>query len=227
MKYKVNFEIEFNKNKYPGKFIVVEGIEASGKTTQVENLEKELARKKIKVWSTKNPTSHPIGKFIRRVLSGKVKIPPQSIQYLFNADRVVQQEEILSKLKSGYVVISDRYFWSSVAYGTADIKTDYENLINLSLTSFSLLSMYHEFIVPDVTFLLDVSIEEADKRLSQSHKHKEIYDNREMNIKVKKGYDWLVKKFPRQFTVIDGNHHIDKVTKEIISKIKLLKTSHT
>ena len=79
--------------------------------------------------------------------------------------------------------------------------------------------MYHQFIFPDLTIYLDISLEESLKRLKGSEKHTEIYDNHETNIKVKKGYDWLVRKFPEEITVIDGEKSIDEVTKEIISKL--------
>lgn len=221
-KYHVEFDIDFKRNEYPGKFVVIEGIEASGKTTQAK-LVAEILGKEKSVFSTKNPTDSFVGDFIRQsLLAGKVRIPPISLQYLFGADREIQQQEIIERLKKGEIVISDRYFWSSVAYGAADIKTDYDNAMNLSLTSFSLLSMYHQFIVPDLTFFLDISLDEALKRLSSSEKHTEIYDNKEMNIKVKKGYDWLIQKFPEEFTLIDAEKPVDEVMKEILGKIKNL-----
>lgn len=213
MKHKVNFEIEFKENKYPGKFIVLEGIDGSGKTTQVERLEKELAKRKIKVWSTKNPTNHSIGKFIRRVLAGYEKIPPQSIQYLFNADRVVQQEEIVEKLKKGFVVISDRYFWSSVAYGMADMN----DISDRFLTAYSILSFYHQFLIPDVTFFLDLDASESLDRLGS--KKKEIYEKESFLKKVNQMYKYLIEKFPEQFTIVDGNNSVDVVTSKILNTI--------
>lgn len=218
-KYHVKFDLDFKRNTYPGKFIVIEGIEASGKTTQA-NLIVEILKKKSKVFATKNPTDSFVGDFIRKsLLAGKVRIPPISLQYLFGADREIQHQDIVERLKKGEIVISDRYFWSSVAYGAADIETDYENFANLSLTAFSLLSMYHQFIVPDITFFLDVSLKVAGKRMSKSEKHTEIYDNKQMNVKVKKGYDWLIKKFPEEFTIINAEKSVKEVTEEILKKL--------
>lgn len=222
MKYNVSFDIDFRRNPYPGKLIVFEGIEASGKTTHTQ-MAGDILQKTHKIFLTKNPTNSFIGDFIRQnLLAGKVRIPPISLQYLFGADREIQQQEIIERLKKGEIVISDRYFWSSVAYGAADIETDYDNFTNLSLTAFSLLSMYHQFIVPDITFFLDISLDEAEKRMSKSKKHTEIYDNKEMNIRVKKGYDWLIKKFPDEFTILNGEKPVEKVTDEIVEKIKKL-----
>lgn len=222
MNYHIEFDLDFKRNPYKGKFIVLEGIEASGKTTQTKKIT-ELLAKTQKIFVTKNPTDSFIGNFIRQnLLAGKVRIPPISLQYLFGADREIQQQEILERLKKGEIVISDRYFWSSVAYGAADIETDYDNFTNLSLTAFSLLSMYHQFIVPDLTFFLDISLEEAEKRMSKSKKHTEIYDNKEMNIKVKKGYEWLLRQFPKEFVIVNAEKSIEEVQEEILSKIQKL-----
>src|ERR1700676_2878532 len=99
MKYNVNFDLDFKRNTYSGKFIVIEGIEASGKTTQTEKVG-EILKKSSRVFLTKNPTDSFVGNFIRQsLLAGKVRIPPVSLQYLFGADREIQQQEIIERLK--------------------------------------------------------------------------------------------------------------------------------
>lgn len=221
IKRHVEFDLEFKRNPYPGNFIVIEGIEASGKTTQA-NI---LANKFPDAVHTKNPTTdNEIGIFIReKVLGGKTDIPPVAYQYLFAADREIAQQKLIQDLKNGVTVISDRYFWSSVSYGIADrVETDYENWEEVSLTSLSILSMYHQFLAPDLTIYLDVSLEESLKRLQGSEKHTEIYDNHETNIKVKKGYEWLIKEFPEEFKIIDGNKSEAEVTEEIVKLIESL-----
>lgn len=225
MKYHVSFDLEFKKNIYPGKFVVLEGIEASGKTTQVKRLAKILANKG-KIFITKNPTDNEIGTYIRKeILSGnKTHIPPVSYQYLFAADRVIQQQELIDHLKKGDTVICDRYFWSSVAYGIADREgTDYENWEEVSMTALSILSMYHQFILPDLSIYLDVSLEESLRRISGSVKHTEIYDNHQMNVKIKKGYDWLLKNFGSEISKVDGEKPLDKVTSEIVELVGQIK----
>jgi dTMP kinase len=221
MKYRVTFDLDFKRNEYPGKFIVLEGIEASGKTTQVKRLGEILSRTQT-TFTTKNPTDNEIGTYIRNeILTGNKKhIPPVSYQYLFAADRVIQQVDLIERLKRGETVISDRYFWSSVAYGIADREgTDYTTWEEVSVTALSLLSMYHQFILPDLSIYLDVSLEESLQRISGSAKHTEIYDNHQMNIKIKKGYDWLFKTFPNEITVVNGEKPLDEITKEIIELI--------
>ena len=222
MKYHVAFDLDFRRNKYPGKFIVLEGIEASGKTTQVKKIG-EMLPKNPKVFITKNPTDNEIGLYIRReILSGNKKnISPVSYQYLFAADRVIQQFDLIERLKRGETIISDRYFWSSVAYGIADREgTNYENWEEVSMTALSLLSMYHQFILPDLSIYLDVSLDESLKRISGSLKHTEIYDNHQMNIKIKKGYNWVLKTFPNEIEIVNGERPLEEITKEILGLIK-------
>lgn len=213
MKYPISFDLDFRRNEFPGKFIVLEGIEASGKTTQV----KKLGEKFPDAILTKNPTDSQIGRLIREeVLGGHSEIPPVAYQYLFAADREIQQEEIIGYLKAGKTVISDRYFWSSVAYGIADREDmDYEDWENVSLVAFSILSMYHQFVLPDLTIYLDISLEESLRRMEGSEKHTEIYDNHEMNVKIKKGYKWLLEKFSEEFKVINAEQKEEDLTKEI------------
>jgi dTMP kinase len=222
--YHVEFDLDFKRNNLPGKFIVLEGIEASGKTTQVKELGKRLPKAVI----TKNPTDdNEIGVFIRnKVLAGKSNLPPVAYQYLFAADRAIQQQAVIDLLKKGKTVISDRYLWSSVAYGIADRQDfDYKNWEEVTLVAYSALSMYHQFLLPDLTIYLDISLEESLKRIKGSSKHTEIYDNHKMNVKIQKGYRWLIEKFPKEFTIVDGdgNRTEEEITHEILKLIKGIK----
>jgi dTMP kinase len=217
MNYKVDFDISFKKNNLPGKLIVLEGVDGSGKTTQAKILSETLIKMGHKVWVTKNPTDHTIGKFIRNdILSGKEKVPPQAIQYLFAADRVVQQDEIIQKLNDGYVIICDRYFWSSVAYGMTDLNEVSDRL----LTSYSILSFYHQFLIPDLTIFLEIDSDTAVSRI-EDKKDKEIYENREKIEKIIKMYEYITQKFPNELTILDGKKDLNSVSEEILSKVKV------
>lgn len=225
--YHLSFDIDFKRNPYKGKFIAIEGIDGSGKTTQVERLKEILSKLHTNLFFTKNPTDGEIGKFIRQMLAGKIKFVPVAYQYLFCADRATQHEEIIEHLKKGETVITDRYFWSSVAYGALDRGIDFSQEKgslkkgNLTLSAFSILSAYNEFLVPDITFFLKISAESAIKRLTNSRHIKDIYDEKDKLEKIAAGYEWLIKKFPEEFTVVDGEKSVEKVTEEIIAKIYL------
>ena len=218
MKYPVSFELEFRRHSYPGKLIAIEGIDGSGKTTQSHELVRKLNEKGQKAIYTKEPTDHETGKLIRKVLSREVAMSPISLQYLFSADRGIHEIEIEKLLREGNIIVTDRYFWSSVAYGTADLGGE----MDFYLTAFSILSSYHRFIIPDVTFFLDIPADTAYERIKESHDHKEIYDDRGKLVKIKDSYDKLIAKFRNEFTIINANKPIDKVSEELLARVSVL-----
>lgn len=220
MTYHIEFDLDFKRNIYPGTFIAIEGIDGSGKTTQAKRLAGELT-KKHSVFLTKNPTDGPVGQFIRRVLKKELVLPAVSFQYLFSADRQVQQVEIIKQLKNGEVVITDRYFWSALAYGIVDREDiEMEQRGKLLLVAQGILSMYHQFIVPNQTFYLAISVDEAKRRLATMEKVKELYEEDEKKLKKVFGaYAWILKQFPEEIVVINGEQPVEAVTKEILSKL--------
>lgn len=225
MKYHVEFDIDFKRNPYKGLYIVFEGVDGSGKTTQAKILAAYLKEKKSKVVLTKEPTENPpLGILIHDFIKGKIKFPPVALQYLFAADREIHQKELVEpSLQKGKIVVSDRYFWSSVAYGILDKMENTEEFNDgeILLVSQSILSIYHQFIVPDITFYIKVSENTAIKRLSGMSKKKEYYETKEKLKKIKEGYDWLAEKFPEEVTVIDGEKSVKEVTEQIIKKLDL------
>lgn len=228
MKYKVSFNLDLRRNPYRGLYIAVEGIDAAGKTTQVKELIDYFKKTGKSVITTSEPRKKggPFSPLIKDILTSKVKVSRVAFQYLFSADRQAHHEElIIPSLRQGKVVISHRCFWSAVTYGILDWmlskkekEYNYE-FANVILAAQSILSMYHQFILPDYTFYLEISVKEASFRLSKMTKARELYEKEEKLEKIKEGYDWLVKKFPKEITVIDGEKDIDEVTREILSKL--------
>lgn len=225
MKYHIELDIDLKKNPHQGIYISLEGVDGSGKTTQVEKLTEYFRGKGKSVIQTREPRKEGlIGDIVQKVLTGKLKMSSIALQYLFSTDRVLHHEEvIIPALKAGKVVISDRCFWSAIVYGILDRtqgKYDYKDAEFLLIVH-SLLSMYHQFIVPDYTFYLKVSLPTALKRISDKNDILEIYENKEKLKKAIEGYDWLSEKFAKEIITIDGEQSVGKVTKEIISKIKI------
>ena len=139
-------------------FITFEGIEGSGKSTQIQMLKEFFEKKSLKAFFTKEPGSSEIGKEIRSILLNKEnKIYPQTEIFLIFADRVQHVQEIIKpNLNEGKIVVSDRYYDSSVAYqgqreGISKIEI-YELIENLDLPT------------PDITFLLDLPANVGLKR---------------------------------------------------------------
>ena len=98
-------------------FIVFEGLDGSGTSTQIQLLTKKIQPNRLFV--TTEPTNLPTGKFIRKILKGEFSIDEKTIAYLFAADRcehIYGKNGIIENLQNGKLVVSDRYFFSSIAY---------------------------------------------------------------------------------------------------------------
>lgn len=230
MKYHIEFDIDFKRNPYKGLYIVIEGIDGSGKTTQAKRLCEHFEKLNIPVVCTTEPRKKNgvVGELIQKILTAKMNVPSVAFQYLFSAERSIHHEElIIPSLKKGKCVVSDRSFWSAIPYGIMD-KMMHEgngqynyNMGKVILAAQSILSMYHQFMVPNVTFYLKISVDTAVKRLKEKHDENEIYEKREILEKVSMGYDWLVKEFPKEFVTIDGEKSVEEVTEKIIASSKL------
>ena len=224
MKYPISFDAEFRRNPHSGIYIAIEGIDASGKTTQVEKLSQYFASKNKEFVITSEPRDDGlVGDLIRQVLSGKVKVPSTALQYLYTANRVINHHDIVEPaLESNKVVLSSRCFWSAIPYGVMDQSHgdyDMSGAAQIMIAQ-GILSMYHQFIAPDITFYLQITPNTASVRLSKMDKIKEVYEKKEKLDKISKGYEWLLKEFPEEFVVVDGEKSEEEITKELIQKIE-------
>jgi len=225
MKYHIEFDIELRKNPYKGAYIAFEGVDGCGKTTQVEILKEYLKKKGKSVVVTSEPRKEgsAVGRLIREILQSKIKVPSASLQYLYTAERIINHKDVVEPaLRSGKIVLSHRSLWSNVPYGLLDRGvTNYDSpdtkLINVTQ---GLMSLYHQFIIPDITFYLSVSANIAMKRLRSMNKVIDMYEKKEKLERIAKGYEWQAKQFPKEFVVIDGEKSTEEVTQEIVSRIK-------
>src|SRR5579859_5795913 len=147
MKYHIEFDVDFKRNISQGIYIALEGIDGSGKTTQVERLVSYFEKKGKEVFRVREPRKKEglIGRLIQDILHGKTAVSPVAFQYLFSADRQMQhQDVILPALAQGKVVITDRCFWSAIPYGIVDMNESLgRNNIEQKLVAQSILSFYH------------------------------------------------------------------------------------
>ena len=195
------------KNPYRGKFIVFEGLDGSGQSTQADLLLRYLKKRGRKVFSTAEPTQHLIGGLIKSQLAGEWKSSAQCLQLLFVADRAYHLEkEIIPLLKKGITVICTRYILSTLAYGAIDIK-DTEWLISIN----------KKFILPDKTFLLKVTPKTCIQRISKERFHKELFEKEDKLKKVYQNYLKLKKRF-KNIYIINGENAIEKVHYEITNR---------
>ena len=197
-------------SKKRGKFIVFEGIDGAGKSTQAKLLYQFLKKEKRKVILTSEPTKGPIGKTLFIFLGKKEKLNALGLQLLFCADRAYHLEKVvLPYLKKGYDVISDRYFFSTIAYGLLEIK-DFSWLYRLN----------EKFILPDITFLLDLSEKESLKRIKKDRDKSSLFEKEKILKEVRKNYLFLRKKFPNIF-LLDARKSISDVFKEVKEILRL------
>lgn len=224
MNYDIAFSTDFRRNPHKGRYIALEGIDGSGKTVQADRIASYFKERNKESLAISEPRRvGVIGRLINEVLQKRIKLSPVAIQYLFSADRISHQDEIIfPALKKGINVISHRCFWSSIPYGIMDRSKDKYNYAagETLLAAQSILSMYYQIMAPDITFYLDVSAETAMARLKKLGVQSEYYETLEKLKQVKKGYDWMVKKFPKEFTVIDGEKDAGDVTRSIVACIK-------
>ncbi len=221
MKYHIEFDLELKRNPYPGLYIALEGTEASGKTTQVQKLKEYFESKGREVVVTREPRKEGlIGDIVHQVLNGELKMDSLAFQYLFTTDRVLNHREVIvPALKEGKMVISDRSFWSALVYGVLDkLEGEYKKeSIDQLLVAQSVLSFYHQFIVPDLTVFLRIPLDISLKRLQNERKQdKEIYEDKEKIEKIISGYEFVFGNFENDVTIIDGSKDMESVTSEII-----------
>jgi dTMP kinase len=195
-----------------GKFVVFEGIEGSGKSTQAKLLYEELTRHGEKCILTSEPTDSMVGKLIRELLKSGNPIDIRTLQLLFIADRSEHVENLIKpKLAEGYTVITDRYAPSTIVYGSAFGKKH-------GLKMSYLINSHKPFISPDLLFFVSVSPEKAFERLQSRNSVKERFDELKSLKALEKNYERLSKKYyPSSWRKIDGSNGIDAVKAEIMA----------
>ncbi|MDI3472615.1 MAG: dTMP kinase [Thermotogaceae bacterium] len=193
-------------------FISFEGIDASGKSTQINLLCEFLKKKEIDFLVVREPGGTSIGEKVREILlSPESHMFPETEFLLYAASRAqLVREKILPALKDKKFVIADRFADSSVAYqgfgrGIGIDKID-------SINNFATLN-----IVPDITFIIDIPVEVSLQRKAEKRDRIEL-EKREFIEKVREGYH-VLSKDPR-FVLIDGNRDIMEVHHDIVNILK-------
>ena len=197
-------------------FITFEGIEGSGKSTQIQLLKEFFEKKAQKAFFTKEPGSSEVGKKIRSILLNKEnKISPQTEIFLIFADRVQHVQEIIKpNLNEGKIVISDRYYDSSIAYqGQREgvDKTEIYELINML-----------DLPTPDITFLLDLPVDIGLKR-AKNRASLDRFESEEISFHegVRQNYLDLQQQNLERIVKIDALQTPDEIFSNILKKIKI------
>ncbi|MBB6478825.1 dTMP kinase [Spirochaeta isovalerica] len=195
-------------------FIVIEGLDGSGTTTQLDNITSFLSNRNISHVRTFEPTDKETGLLIRQVLAGKIPLKQETIAYLFAADRNEhihgEKDGIIELLKSNRYVISDRYHFSSIAYQS--INSDPALVRELN----------NRFPLPEYLIFIDVSVEECQKRMKQRNGTKDIYDSIEYQRKVLENYNRAIDYFSdssMKVVRINGMQSAELVFQDILEAV--------
>lgn len=188
-----------------GVFVCLEGIDASGKSTQARWLVRNLRRRGFDAIYTTEPSDGEIGKFIKRyVLQRKRRIPAVVEALLFAVDRIDHVESKIERaLESGKIVVSDRYVYSSLAYqGAAGLDVSWIKQVNkMALT-------------PDLAIYIDVPPEVVVKRMKR---RRSVMETLETQRRVREVYMQLVRE--KRLVLIDGNRPAREVVQNILAVV--------
>ncbi|WP_456464515.1 dTMP kinase [Persephonella sp.] len=200
-----------------GYFITFEGIEGAGKSTQSVMLHNYLIEKNKKVILTKEPGGTETGKKIRQILlshSDEI-FPPLAELFLYEADRNFHIHNLIKpKIDQGYTVICDRFTDSTLAYqGYArGLDIDFVKEIN---------SIASEGIKPDITFLIDIPVEEGLKRI-QKIREKDRIEKEEIDFhkKLREGFLKIAEEERDRIVVLNGLEPPEKIFRQVIEFLK-------
>jgi dTMP kinase len=196
------------------RFIVLEGIDGSGTTTQLERVTRHLTGLGRRAHATREPSQGPIGRLLREILLGGHRLPDGAgvdglaMALLFAADRRDHlTREIEPALAAGADVVSDRYLLSSLAYQAQEADRAW------------VATLARDLRVPDLTLLLDVPVPVAAARRRAAGRPDERYDADETQARVAARYRELAATTPST-VVIDATASIDEVTAAIIQQVE-------
>ena len=198
-----------------GKFIVFEGIDGAGKSTQIAKLAKALSEKGREVLLTAEPTDGVTGKMLRAALSGKEERTPYEMAALFVLDRIYHNKEIAAALAAGKDVICDRYYYSSLAYQGSLCDYEWVKQMNVGCPAIRR---------PDLCIFLDLTPEQSMERIGKGRVTLEVYENVERLTRVRKQFfdvfDSLGK--DERICIVNAARSVEGIHQEIVSIVEKL-----
>lgn len=192
-------------------FISIEGCDGSGKTTQSKILQQKLIERGVDVVLTKEPGGSPFGEIMRSILLSNEIKDSMTEFLLLSAARRDHILEINKCLAENKWVITDRFSDSSIAYQGYAKGLDIEKIDLIT-------QMITEGLMPDLTILLDVSIDVMQQRMEKSKKHTSFYDMKGIDFhqKIKNGFLEIARKYPERIVVVNSDRSIAEVSNQIL-----------
>ncbi len=197
------------------KFIVVEGLDGSGKGTQISMLAKALEKADHHIFLTSEPTQFTTGGLIRDTLGHMTNRTPAEVAGLFLADRIAHCANPVSGIKkmleSGVTVICDRYYYSSFAYQGSLTDLGWVMRSNLDCP---------DVLKPDLCIFLDVSPDECDGRIQKGRASREIYESIEAIKRTRAQYMEVFNMLPdHNIKIINAQRHPDEIAKDVLEAV--------
>ena len=203
-------------------FIAFEGIDGSGKSTQVKLLAQKLEQAGHKVYCTFEPTDSPIGSMIKDIFKHKFEADHRTIAGLYVADRIEHlvntKNGILKKMEERFTVITDRYYFSSYAYQGVHMPLDWVIEAN---------SLSADLLRPDLNIFIDITPELSTERIKAGRNSMELYENIENLRHVREKYleAFELLKLKENFFITDGNKQEEEIAKDIWKEVSQIKVA--
>lgn len=198
-------------------FIVFEGLDGSGTTTQLGLLKNILSDKRA--WFTAEPTDNEIGKFLRKVLKGSITLDPHTLAYLFAADRcehIHGIDGIENHIHEGYTVFCDRYIFSSLAYQSPQCGSQLPVKLN------------EDFPLPEYLFYFNINSEISLSRVASRNGETEIFEKSDIQKRTQAEYEHIIQTYKENkpegmhIIIIDAAKPVEEVHKNILTSLKNL-----
>ncbi len=200
-------------------FITLEGIDASGKTTQLDLLERELQKSGFNVLVTRQPGGTQIGQMLRQILLNpeNSQLVPETEVLLYMADRIQHIKEVIQPaLDREQIVLCDRYHDATLAYQGGGRQLD--------LSWLKLLQEKH-IIVPDLTLWFDIGVEQSQERLQQRNRSLDTENCRleSENVlffqRVNTEYANMCQREPDRFIRIEASGDIPEIHQQVLKMV--------
>lgn len=195
-----------------GCFFVFEGIDGSGKSTQIHLLKERIEATGVRCLETKEPTDGPIGSLVHQCMTRRTSADEQTIAALFAADRLDhllnETDGLCQKIQEGISVISDRYILSTYAYQSVCVPLEWLIQMNSQAT---------RVLKPDCHIFIDVDPEVTLERMAKGRFHTELYETKERLTEVRARYFDLFDRFAGQenILIVNGNQSIENIARDI------------
>lgn len=196
-------------------FIVFEGIDGSGTSTQIKKL---VERDLNKFVATAEPTKKETGLFLRKMLGGDFSVDSKTAAYLFAADRcehIFGKDGVIDLLNQGKIVVSDRYFFSSLAYQSVSCGNELPRLLN------------SQFPLPEILFYFYIDPEISLKRVEDRNEKKEIYEKIDYQKKTAALYEEVINEYSKpelkdemKIIKIDASKSIEEISQIIWQNVQ-------